>query len=152
MVEKNRLLLKVEFSSALDIARYVSENDYSLGAYTSFCNRLNYEATISSPRVYSRGYLLGRFERDPFRDASTTKTYYLFVEIAQKASPKDIPPREAFDLRQKPEDLCLVLKGGNNSGFGYESNTVTIPSDAIATALRQIPASASAAQSEGASN
>jgi hypothetical protein len=136
----HRLVLKVEFTSALDIAKYVTENEYPLGAYAAFCDHFDYALNISFVWVYSRGYLLGRFERDPFlHDASALKTYYIFVKVEDKARPRDIPPREAFDLRQTPKNVCLVLRGGNGP-FGYKSNTVTIPTATIAAALREIPA------------
>src|SRR5215469_3215786 len=138
--KRHQLALKVEFTSALDIAKYVTDNEYPLGNDAFFCDHVDYDAMISFVRVYSGGYLLGEFERDPFlRYPSALKTYYIFVEVGQEASPLSRPPREAFDLRQKPRDVCFVLRGGNGP-FGYKSNTVTIPAAAIAAALSEVSA------------
>jgi hypothetical protein len=65
--------------------------------------------------------------------------YYIFINVAGEARPQDIPPQEAFDLRQRPADVCFYARGGNESGRGYRSNTVVIPKDAIAAALQKSP-------------
>jgi hypothetical protein len=134
----HRLLLRVAFTSATNISNYVVRNSYSLGVYTSFCDRPNYDATLSYLSVYSGGYSLGMLETYPIVETGGVISYYFFVSVSGEARLRDIPPREAYDLRQKPEDLCFVLRGGNEAG-GYRSNTVTIPKDAIAAALHEIP-------------
>lgn len=141
----SRLLLKVAFTSALNLSKYVIENSYNLGNTAYFCDSTKDPRTahLSFPTVHWRGQRLGQHEPDPIernvKSAGMPITYYIFIDAAQEKVEPSNPPVEAYDLRQQSRDICFYVAGGNNSGFGYRSNTVVIPKDVIAAALRNLP-------------
>lgn len=140
----HRPLIKVEFSSGTSLLKFANANSYTVGNEAFFCDRPNDFVRLSFPGVYSQGarvWLLDsrRSEEDA---AQGLVTYYVFVDVAGPARPGDIPPQKAFDLRQHPENVCFYISGGNVTGSGYRSNTVVVPKEAIAAALRDGPSSA----------
>jgi len=145
--EKNnpRLLLKVEFTSEINLSAFVIKKTYNLGNSAYFCDRSKDPdlEMLSFPDVYWRGILLNPHDPDPIarqRKVVDGKiTYYIFIDVVRDEVTKSKPPLEAYDLRQRPEDICFCLRGGNNHGFGYRSNVVTIPKDMISAVLRKLP-------------
>jgi hypothetical protein len=139
-----RLLLKIEFTSATNLAKFVTDNSYNLGSNAYFCNHtVDAFHGLAFPSIYWRGTLLGQHEADPIQrhggDGDEPINYYFFTNVARQRVAPSNPPQEAFDLRQKSEDICFQLRGGNSSGFGYKSNVVVIPKLAIEEALRKLP-------------
>jgi len=139
----SRPLLKVEFTSATNLSKFAIENSYNLANRAYFCDHPVKDVTLSFPYIFWRGTRLGQQEGDPIerqvQAARASITYYIFIDVAREPRPGDRPPQEGFDLRQKAEDVCFAVGGGNESGRGYSSNTVVIPKDVIATALRKAP-------------
>lgn len=136
-------LLKIEFTTATNLSKFVIENSYNLGNSAFFCDRPNQYVVLSFPDIYWRGNRLGEHETDLVQNyggaIGAPVTYYIFINVARAARPQDKPPQEAFDLRKKPEDVCFYVRGGNGSGRGYRSNTVIISKGLIATALQKAP-------------
>lgn len=135
----HRPLLKVEFSSHANLFKLA--NDYPVGNYSFFCDRPRDPTRVSFPGVYFQGIHIwwpdDRRSEDEL--APGPVTYYVFLDVAKPERPNDIPPQKAFDLRQRPENVCFYLSGGNISGRGYRSNLVMVPKEAIAAALRVGP-------------
>lgn len=145
--KRPRLLLKIEFTSAVNLSKFVIDNSYNLGVRAYFCDRPGKGDRpghgfigLSFPDLYWRGMRLGQHEPDPIerrRGAATQPiTYYFYTDVANDETRWVNERDEGFDLLRKPQDICFTVGGGNNSGFGYRSNTVTIPKDVIAAALR----------------
>jgi hypothetical protein len=136
-------LLKIEFTSRMDLSKFAMEHSYNLGAIAFFCGRPNDFVVLSFPDVYWRRVRLGQGEADPIERGQDDKiellTYYLFINVAREAIVPSKPREKSFDLRREPEDVCFHLRGGNESGRGYKSNTVVIPKDAIESALAEAP-------------
>jgi len=139
----HRPLLKIEFTSTTDLSKFVVDNSYNLGTETFLCDHQPRSPFVGYPFVYWHGVRLGEHETDPIEQhgepGKASITYYVFVDVAREARPQDIPPQDGFDLRQKPTDVCLYVRGGNESGRGYRSNTMVVPKDAIATVLQKVP-------------
>lgn len=138
----HREMLKIEFTSAMDLAGYASRNSYPVGAWSRFCGQER-RKTLGFPGVFSNGNRLGYSYTDTsslrMDDATTLFTYYTFVYVSHQAVVPSNPPDESHDLRQMPRDICFDLAGGNQ-GFGYRSNTVIVPAALIADVLRRTPA------------
>jgi hypothetical protein len=138
----HELLLKAEFKSEVNLAAFVNEGGYNLGNTSFFCNRPKDNVLLSSSYVYWRGVRLGD-HGDPIQQSGEIQgqpiTYYMFLGIARQAIAPANPPQVSYDLRQKPEDICFYLRGGNGTPFGFTSNIVTIPKQAIAAALEKVP-------------
>jgi hypothetical protein len=135
----HRPLLKVEFSSYANLFKFV--NNYPVGNDSFFCDRPRDPTRISFPSVYFQGIHIWWPDdrRSEEQLAPGPVTYYVFLDVAKPERPKDIPPQKAYDLRQRPENVCFYLSGGNISGRGYRSNLVMVPKEAIAAALRVGP-------------
>ena len=73
------------------------------------------------------------------RDDGAPTPYYFYFSAARDESGLSDPPLKGFDLLRMPEDVCFYLSGGNSLGFGYRSNKVRIPKEAIAAALQNLP-------------
>jgi len=138
----HQLLLKVEFTSATNLPKFVQERSYNLGNTGFLCSRPDNRAGVSFPYIFWQGIRLGQHEPDPISRygvaAGAPIVYYMFVGVA---FPKFVPPKPEYeyDLRQKPEDVCFYVRGGSGSGGGYRSNTVIVPKAAIEAALRNLP-------------
>jgi hypothetical protein len=136
----NRLLLKAQFTSGVNLSEFIQENSYSLGNEAFLCNRPDHRVILSFPGVYMGNARPGG--ANPLSRATEGKgipiTYYLFLNPAGDKIVPSFPQVEAFDLRRNPEDICFYLRGGSGWG-GYRSNNVVIPAEAIAAALRGVP-------------
>ena len=145
-----RLLLKIEFTSAMNLSKFVIANGFTLGGRAYFCDRPGTGDRpghgfigLSYPSVYWGGVQLGQHEPDPIERwgsaISRPITYYFYTDVAN-AETRWFNERDVgYDLLRRPQDICFYLGGGNNSGFGYQSNTVVISKAAIETALRILP-------------
>src|SRR6185369_7909453 len=70
-----RRLLKVHFTSATNLSRFVTENSYSLGNTTFFCSREKSSPVMSFPDVFWRGARLGPLEDDPIERSRGRRAY-----------------------------------------------------------------------------
>ncbi len=136
-VKWHRPLLKIEFTSTVDLPRFASKNGYNLMAEDFLCGHGNGSAPIGFPGIFLSRFPLDErnLARMPFKQ--TLASYHIFVDVAGEARPQDIPPREKFDLRQTAADVCFYARGGGETGFGYRSNMVMVPKAAIAKALQK---------------
>jgi len=65
---------------------------------------------------------------------------YLILQ-RKKAEPSveyGSPDLLPYDLAERPEDVCLIVAGGNMLGGRFVSNTIIVPKDAIARALNGV--------------
>jgi hypothetical protein len=133
--------LKVEFTSAINLPRFAIDSSYNLANKTFFCGREKTSPFMSFADVFWRGNRLGLHEGDPIERQDQASgapiMYYIFIDVARAKIIPSNPPQEGFDLRQKPEDVCFYIGGGNEFGRGYRSNTVVIPKELIVAALQK---------------
>jgi hypothetical protein len=137
----HELLLKAKFTSQV----YLSQIDYAddLSNKTFFCDRPNAHVRLAFPDVYWRGFEVppgnGRPIRPGGRAPGPPITYYIFLRVALEEQQPGKPPFESFDLLRSPQSICFSLEGGRYRAFGYRSNTVMVPRNAIVTALHNRP-------------
>lgn len=136
-----RLFLKVEFTSAVNLSKFTTDNSYPLGHTSYFCDTPKDPKTVRlhSQGIYWRGQNLGLWGPDPIESslmpAGSPITYYIFINTVDEATWPSYPPRESYDLRQQAKDICFYLAGGA-VGFGYKSNIVVVPKSKIEAALQ----------------
>ncbi len=141
----DELILRIEFQSKENLQEYVRGHHYHLGARAYFCERRDgFHDLWGSWDVFWRGFNLSKLFLDTIPRVSETHpmTYYVFVD-ARLDRPKSVdaygrPFPTPYDLRKTAEDVCLQVKGGV-FGFGYKSNVVKIPRQAIAEAFKTLP-------------
>jgi len=138
--KQHKLLLRVQFSTSVDLVRFAKSGGYNLGRLAFFCEQPDEEAD-GNPYVFWQGENISRLDRASLRENGQEEgppiTYYVFIG-AVRGKIKAIPPLPPYDLRRQPRDVCFDLSGGNQMG-GYRSNTVVIPQSAISEALKQPP-------------
>lgn len=136
-----RPTLRIEFTSATNLARFAAENSWNVGSSAFFCGRQETYSDLSYPYVFWRGTKLHWLEPDQIGTAlgsgpGSRVAYYFFLDVARERQVPANPPVEAYDLRRAPEDVCFHIRGGNTHvGRGYRSNVVRVPKEAIAVAL-----------------
>jgi len=136
-------LLKVEFTSSMDLARFATENSYVLGVNAYFCDRPDELVLMAHPFIYWRGWRLGLERTALLQGAQDLPiTYHVFLDLEgrQMKSYDQGNPYRAFDLANNPQDVCFQLAGGSVTGFGfgYRSNKAVIPKATIEAALRDL--------------
>ena len=144
-VVAHETVLRVEFTSRTDLAKYTDRGDYNLGAWADFCKPVDrpHQIFMSFLNVYWRGLEIhGNGHPVGVNGEGTGEPiiYYTFLSVARNSVTPSNPPEIAFDLRKQPEDVCFRLRGGNEAG-GFSSNSVTIPKAVIEKALQNAPAS-----------
>ncbi len=140
-VEKPYRLLKVSFTSNVNLPRYLAENSYPIGNTAIFCDSSQDRemARASWSSVYHSGIKVGSFGTGPQIEGEGPYTYYSFFTLSRPANQHFVQGKAlpAYDLSQKIVDLCFDLRGGAApSPFGYKSNMVRIPAASIEAALR----------------
>jgi hypothetical protein len=140
---QHELLLKVEFTSRTDFEEIPYRDNLAAEAF--FCHRPDAHVLLGLWDVYSHGHEVpsGSVAGPLGAAAKVDKpiTYYVFLRVARDERLPGKPQMESFDLRLDPEDVCFTLAGGRYRAFGYTSNIVVVPKDAISAALHAVPGS-----------
>jgi len=132
---EHRLWLQIDFSTATDLWELSRGN--SLGASVYPCGQKPDAAIIPAEAVRQAGLPLSYADRQPRSDGMFS--FNIPVSVSSPISINNVDQGWKYDFRTKPEDICFELRGGNNGGFGYHSNTVKVSAQAIAAALRELP-------------
>ena len=130
-VRPHRLLLRVEFTSTLDLRAAARDAAVSLHSY--FCGRPKDFVVISGPAVYSNGEPIR--PRNVHYGSGEGDLYYFFANVARKESPLSKPPQRSFDLRTKPEDICFYVAESGPLGVTYKSDVARVLATDIAAAF-----------------
>lgn len=143
----HRQLVRVEFSSDVDLVDLAYKRKADVAAWSFFCGTDNRNTSIGPPTVYHLGKPL--YKDYPAGDAPPSprsREYYFYFNVARRPSPKSKPPEPGYDLEHSPQDICFYLTAAGSWWFNLKSNVVTIPRDAIARAFGPEAAPASPGQ------
>jgi hypothetical protein len=135
-------LIRVDFTTRSDLST-VNYRD-NLGNDIFFCDRPEAHTLLAIPYIYSNGEIVPSGNNTPPEmmgsGAARVFAYHIFFRVSRDESvPPSKPPLESFDLRQKPEDVCFRIVGGEYRAFGYRSNTVVVPKNLIVGAVEGVP-------------
>jgi hypothetical protein len=143
---KSRAMLKIEFTTNTNLLMFSNENKYWLGISSWFCDHPHDSDWLfpAIPTFYWRG-----LEASPdiveqnVPGSTATKgpfTYYILADVTSFGNaPSGVSPRRLYDLRQTAEDICFNVDVGQIIWIPYRSNTIVVPKEAIAAALRAAP-------------
>jgi len=139
-------MLKVQFTTVYDLALISLEHDLNLWNEVTFCDS---GANMSgSPAVYYHDIHVSqlqenspehsRYIRYREKEADKPYVYHLYVRYRsdQARSLTDNYRISVYDLSGEPQDICIVIRGGNMLGGTLRTNTITITKDKIREALR----------------
>jgi hypothetical protein len=140
-------MLKIQFTTFSDLALISLEHDLNLWNEATFCES---GANMSGPPAvyyhdvhvsqlqenspeYSR-YIKYRTEEK----ADNRYVYHVYVRHRsdQARSLTNNYRISVYDLSGEPQDICIVIRGGNMLGGTLRTNTITITKDKIREALR----------------
>jgi hypothetical protein len=134
-----RLLLKVRFSSSVDIPEFMMKDSVSLTGFAYLCGDADKTDLLASRIIYWQGLRLGSQVVSRHLSRMPPFTYYIYLDAIREPSPKSIPPRKGYDLREQSSDVCFGVKGSSGVLTGYKSNIAIIPKAAIEAAMRDRP-------------
>ena|SRR5215472_6764660 len=140
----NRLLLRVDLTTKVDLGQAFSRWDMLIHANAVFCSHPDDDALLGFS-LYTTAPSAGELPR-PLNSprsvgpaGATERTYYLPLNIAAPATLEMKLHGVSFDLLGNPEDLCISLRGASlpfTMKWHYvRSNTVRVSRDAIREVL-----------------
>jgi hypothetical protein len=142
--QTNRILLRVDLTTEVDLSQAFSRWDMLIHANVVFCSHPNDSALLG----HSLYTTTPRFDELPRPlngsrsvESSDTRerTYYLPLNVAMPPTLTIKRGGVSFDLLDNPEDICISLHGASmplTTKWHYvRSNTVRLSSDTIRKAL-----------------
>ena len=144
--EPDEFFLKATILSAIDLSRI--KDAETVGEITFFCDRPKENNHLGGNLFWNGKPLPLGFDLSTGNIKFIEKTkqpfeYYTLIRIKDSASVYSKPPLAPFDLKERPEDVCLQIEIGSYRALGYKSNVVVIPAKTITDILKAVPADAS---------
>lgn len=138
--EEPQLLLKVVFTTRVNMPKLSEEKASPFFADARFCDRRDDLVSLSSKSLYWSGWEDGPDLSWWYKEKAEKPIEYFFLMYldGQRKETRHFT-YHAFDLRHEPRDVCFTLRGGVYLELGYKSNTIVIPSAMIKTALDDRP-------------
>lgn len=135
----DRPLLRIEFSSHVNLPLFAFGNGYTLSSQAYFCDDPEASTgrvkTIADPGVYANGTMLTAYDPSPLGREKSPYIYYMYVFLDGRLTYNGQEKvKEFYDLRQSPQDVCLKVRGGKNFS-SFESNILIIQKGEIARIL-----------------
>jgi hypothetical protein len=142
--QSNRILLRVDLTTGVDLKQALSRWGMLIHADAAFCGhpddhaQLGHSLYTTTPRAGELPRPLNVPQAVEPR-GTLERTYYLPLNTATPASLSIKGPGPSFDLRTNTEDICISLRGASmplTMTWHYlRSNTVRLSSDTIREAL-----------------
>jgi hypothetical protein len=135
-------LLRIGFETRTNLESVSKRNEFNITNSIFFCNdgAEKYDGGIgwASFSIYSRQYVVDPYvEENKIQTPNTLGifTYYIYMDIASDTRSNGLNQIiPAYDLRNRPSDLCVHIRGGNMLGGTLKSNIFKIPRGAISAA------------------
>jgi len=144
--QTNRILLRVDLTTEVDLRQAFSRWGMLIHANVVFCTRpddytqLGHSLYTTTPRVDELPRPLNS-ARSVEAFGTAERTYYLPLNITTPASLSVKGPGFGFDLLDHPEDICISLRSDpmplTMKRHYLRSNTVRLSSDTIRKALSE---------------
>lgn len=147
----NRMMLKIEISTKSILEIYGAEKSISNEAF--FCKDPDLLINLAHDRVFQNGKDIStplmsdelsalKEEVGDKTKTSERNNYYVYINTIHYGHDFHYyyGKKEYYyehDLVNNPEDVCIKLIGGYYRKLGYESNTIRIPKQKIADAIKK---------------
>ena len=140
--EPGTKVLKVQVSTSNDLVKLSQKKELTPYVKVSQCP-LNSETELNFwSHIYYRGQIVeggGNNIIYKIEHRYWYTIYFYWKSSEWKNLDNDKPPHPAYNLANKPNDVCLQILGGAMWGFGgLETNTVVIPIAMISKALASV--------------
>lgn len=127
-------VLKIEFSSQTNLADEIAGSGQVISIRQYFCSRPDYSVLLGPPGIYIQGLELESIFDYDVSPEDGRYIYYSFIDVSD--TPKTPSTYNEYNLESAPENVCLQVRR-KAMGFGYKSNVVMVPAEAITAALKE---------------
>jgi hypothetical protein len=128
-------VFRVTVRTTRNLTAYVRRKDFNAGVNVFPCDDAKSPLRASRPDYG---------DHDPSKDITDANGFhqyhFYFYSSNFFPSKNDGFGRKTYDLARTPLSVCFNFGGGNETGFGYRSNVVTIPRETIQQELADLPA------------
>ena len=118
----HRDLIRVDFTSGMDLRNLVARESNILFVHTYFCGRGDALGTLGSSGVYVDRTDAGR--------ETLVKRFLFLIDVSRQSNPASIPPEPGFDLAVSAQDICFYVTA-HNVTTTYKSKIAIIPKTSI---------------------
>jgi hypothetical protein len=129
-------VFRVAIRTTPDLRAYGTRTGFNIAAAMSVCANGAFDPARplqADVYVYDAHGAVGYADAPP----SASPDYFLYARV--RAVPLAGQNITWYDLAQMPQDVCVILRGGETLGATFRSNTLVIPAAAITDALRPTP-------------
>ncbi len=130
-------LLLIRLSGGYDLNQFARAHEYNIFNEVTLCTKGDVDPSKdlqNYPYLYdTQGMVNANRQESESKPGQAEHVYFIYVAIV----PAALRGQQTFyyDLRARPQDVCARVRGGNMIGQTFVSNTIVIPSSAIAAAL-----------------
>lgn len=118
----------MKFKTKENLSQYSRKKSYPISNVPYFCDKPNERFQLVYPHVYAKRFKVSfPLNFDLERDEKGYINYHVFLYAQDEF--------HGYNLRSQPKDICIQLKGGNHTGFGFASNVIVIPRALISAAI-----------------
>jgi hypothetical protein len=118
----HRDLIRVDFTSDIDLRNMVARESNILVVHSYFCNRGDNLGTLGSSGVY--------VDRADAGKETRVKRFLFLIDVSRKPDPQAIPPEPGFDLSVSAQDICFYVAAHGDAGT-YKSKIEIISKTSI---------------------
>lgn len=145
------LFLRLDIATELDIWKLAKDKSYVLHVDSYFCARPDHKVMIGLNTLYWKNLNISEklfFSDSPIQPDDSGKIIYsVLLDLDSQFTLGFTDSRSAgvstqsdyrpFDLVEKPEDVCIQIRGRTMTG-GVKSNVVKVPKELIQAELRKM--------------
>lgn len=135
-IRNRRPLLRITFSSKIDLWAATRRFEYVLMVRSYACNGLSRTANVDGdPDVYEKGWAIVPERPEPasLRSADGRYRYDVYI-LPRPAGEED----RSYDFFRRPQDICMTVVAGSYVGLHFETSDLVVSRNRIARALAQI--------------
>jgi hypothetical protein len=142
----SHFMIAFSVSTREDLAKVAKRGEYLIESDARLCRSdRNLPDRIPSSHMYWGNFVVGlstnkggvyenllkqHIPGDPF-------VYKFYFAIQHPGDSGSAYTFSSYDLLEKPEDVCLQVKGANFFGNSFSSNEIVIPKESVEAALRR---------------
>lgn len=133
-------ILKISFSSDIDLVELARQNQYHVGRRASICNGEAFDKAqdlAGDSGVYDRSGYVDAYREiaSPVVEKHPPYEYYIYINLEPIWKNKRDSDRIDYDLKEHPADVCIEVRGGVMFGGFFAANTLRISKWKLARAI-----------------
>jgi hypothetical protein len=118
----HRDLIRVDFTSGIDLRSMVARESNILSVHSYFCDRGDSLGSLGAPGVY--------VDRADAGKETRVRRFLFLIDVTRKSNPEAVPPEAGFDLSANAQDICFYITAHGDAST-YKSKTEIIPKASV---------------------